>query len=348
MRILLCLVLALLAAGCRKPEPPRDARLRAPDELAKTAKGEKFQNAFANPRARALLAGSVPELAPATPQDAAALASPSLWRKLDRARRFDAVLLAGPAAELAPLLGHLAASPDFRLVRVDNWGALFVRGLPANYRPLPARDAAKNFASSADRGLYLAQTALMLEAVGQPSAARQYLDAAQEAAPRDAGVQTCIAALELSRKHYADAIEHAQAARKTDPANLAAMEIEARAFAAAGAKDQAWIVATEIKSRAGDDMNLLFLHARLASAAHAYAAEQDSLERLVRLAEQRNLSATDYRVYLGQCFARQGLARPALRELELALKDPTISARQREDLTAAVETVRARAGELAQ
>ncbi len=86
----------------------------------------------------------------------------------------------------------------------------------------------------------------------------------------------------------------------------------------------------------------------MASDAHAYSAEQDSLERLIRLAEKQNLPTTDYRVYLGQCFAHMGLARPALQQLELALKDPSLSAQQRLDLTTAAATVRARAGALAQ
>jgi uncharacterized protein (DUF736 family) len=95
-------------------------------------------------------------------------------------------------------------------------------------------------------------------------------------------------------------------------------------------------------------MNILFLHAQIASAAHAYGDEQDSLLKLVALAEKQNLRATDYRVYLGQSYAHTGLARQALEQLELALKDPSLSAPQRADLTTAAATVRARAGALAQ
>ncbi|MGH8045638.1 MAG: tetratricopeptide repeat protein [Chthoniobacterales bacterium] len=322
--------------------------MQSPAELTAAAKKQPLEKIFVNPRGRDLFAKDGLSFAAATPQDTAALASPQLWRKLDRTQRFGAVLLAGTAAELTPLLAHLAQSPDFRLEHVDNWGALFVRGLPAFYRPPDALNAARTIDNKADRGAYLAQMALMLDAVGQPSAAREYLDAALGIAPKEAEVQVCAAALELSRKHYADAIKYAQEAQKLDPKNLPALEVEARAFAAAGAADEAWRVASEIKSRAPEDMSLLFLHARLANSAHAYTDEQDSLERLVSLAEQQHLSATDYHVYLGQCFARQGLARPALQQLELALKDPAMSKQQREDLTTAVEMVRSKAGDLAQ
>jgi tetratricopeptide (TPR) repeat protein len=347
MRFPIWLALALLAAGCSPSAPPRDARLQAPTELAALAEKQKSEKIFTNPRARALLEREKLAFVPPTPQDATALVSPPLWRKLDRAQRFDAVLLAGPSSEIAPLLGHLASSPDFALVHLDNWGAFFVRGVPTLYQPPDPGEAAKNIPTANDRGLYLAQMALMLDAVNQLPSAKDYLAKAIKTAPDDPGVHVCAAAQALTRKHYPDALKHAERALKLHPGDVSALEIEARALAGAGASDAAWKVATELKSLAPDDPGILFLHARLSNAAHAYGKEQESLERLIELAEKQKLPTTDYRVYLGQCFARQGLARPALRQLELALADPAISKQQREDLTNAVETVRARAGELA-
>ncbi len=61
----------------------------------------------------------------------------------------------GPAGAFLPLARHLAESPDFRLVRVDNWGLLFVRGAGAPYAP-PSVDAEK-FSTAAERGIYLSQ-----------------------------------------------------------------------------------------------------------------------------------------------------------------------------------------------
>ena len=259
------------------------------------------------------------------------------------------MLLAGQVSEFLPLLNHLAESPDFRLVRVDNWGVLFTRGLPAPYAPAAIASISPKFKSADQRGIYLSQTALMLDAAGQQPAALEYMDAALKSAPKEPSVQVRAGALALSRKHYSEALQYTSNALELRPHDLAALEVTARTFAAAGAKDEAWKVATELKNRApADDLNILFLHARMASAAHAYSAEQDSLERLIKLAEKQNLPATDYRVYLGQCFAHMGLARPALQQLELALKDPSLSTQQRTDLTTAVETVRSHAGALAQ
>jgi tetratricopeptide (TPR) repeat protein len=335
-----------LLPGCQRPNSV-DSRLQTPHELAAAAEHTRAKNIFTNPRARALLHDQADRLAPATPEDAAAALAPKTWRRLDREKRFDAVLLAGPAGEFEPLLKHLVDSPDFRLVRVDNWGALFVRGAPSPYRPPDPGDVPHDFSRASERGAYLSQMGLMLEAVGQDSNARAYSSAAIEAAPKEAIVHVGAAALALARKDYEQAIAHSRRALELDPHNIGALEITARTLADAGAPDQAWAVANELKSRADpNDMNVLFLHARLANAAHAYGAEQDSLERLLKLAGAQGLPTVDYRVYLGQCYAHQGLARPALEQLELAAKTPDLTAKQRADLDTAITTVRSRAGTL--
>ncbi|MDD5198634.1 MAG: hypothetical protein PHC88_02440 [Terrimicrobiaceae bacterium] len=342
----LFVLLVAFGAGCQRP-PPADPRLQAPTGLMHEASARGLKNIFANPRAQPALRGRSLALAPATGEDAAAVQSPTLWRKLDRARRFDAVLLAGPVGEFLPLLTHLAASPDFHLVRADNWGALFIREPSAPYTPPEVNSISKDFPNANDRGIYLSQMALTLDAIGEVSAARAYSTAAINCAPRQPVVHIAAAALALSHKEYPRAVQHAGRALELHPHDPAALEVEARALAAAGAVEEAWVVANELKARAApDDLNALFLHARLANAAHAYGAEQDSLERLVHLAEERKLPASDYRVYLGQCYARQGLARPALDQLDLASKDPNLTAKERADLDTAIETVRKRAGTL--
>ncbi len=345
-RLASLLALVVCLAGCQK-SAPSDPRLQSPSELSREEAAHGLKNIFVNPRSRAAFSGL--PLAAAASEDAAAVQSPSLWRKLDRRERFDAVLLAGQLAEFLPLLNHLAESPDFRLARVDNWGVLFVRGAPAPYVPPAASDVTPKFPDAAQRGIYLSQAALFLDATGESAAAREYIEAAQKSAPKEASVLVRAAALQLARKQYPAALQLTGRALELKPHDLSALEIAARTLDAAGAKDEAWKVATELKNQAPDnDMNVLFLHARMASAAHAYSAEQDSLERLIQLAEKQHLPATDYRVYLGQSYAHSGLARPALQQLELALKDPSLSEQQRLDLTTAAATVRAHAGALAQ
>jgi len=79
---------------------------------------------------------------------------------------------------------------------------------------------------------------------------------------------------------------------------------------------------------------------------HTRISQAPRLKPFIALAEKQGLSATDYRVYLGQCYAKQGLARPAVEQFQRALEDSTLSATQRADITTALETVRARAGSL--
>ena len=341
------LAAAFLAAGCQKQEP-QDSRLQFPTELVKAASSQGLKKIFVNPGARPVFQNAIAALAPASPGDAMAVQAPTLWRKLDRARRFDAVLLAGPTGEFQPLLTHLAESPDFRLERVDNWGVLFVRGTPAPYVP-PDIGSLPKFPDEKQRGVFLAEMALMLDASGATSTASEFMKAAMDCAPEEPVVLVRAAALALARKRHAEALKYAGRALELHPHDLDALQIEARAYAALGAAARAWEIATELKSLApSDDMNVLFLHARMASEAHAYAAEADSLDSLIQLAEKKGLPTTDYRVYLGQCYAHQGMARPALEQFELALKDPSISAEQRADLTTAAATVRSRAGALSQ
>jgi tetratricopeptide (TPR) repeat protein len=343
MRSLLCFLFSILAlTGCQRSQPA-DPRLQSPAALAQDAAGRGLKKIFVNPEARAFFA-KLP-LAPTSPKDAAAGQSAAVWRQLDRGQRFDAVLLAGPTGAFLPLAQHLAESPDFRLTRVDNWGLLFVRGAASPYAP-PAVDA-EVFSSATERGIYLSQMALLLDAAGQVAAARDFMAAALAAAPDEPSVTTRAAALALTRKRYPEALAQVQRALAKAPHDAAALEVEARVLSAAGDREGAWAVAEDLKSRVGDrDMNALFLHARLANAAHAYQAEADSLERLVTLAQKQGLSATDYRVYLGQCYAKQGLARPALEQFQQALQDSSLPAAQRADITTALETVRSRAGSL--
>lgn len=343
MRLVVPAVLTLALAACqRAPDAPPAPNARP---LVLAAAERRLDKIFLNPRARAELAGaSAASFAPATPEDAAAALAPKTWRRLDRAHRYGAVLLAGPLGEYQPLLAHLATSPDFRLVALTPAGALFARG---GGEPFPV-PAAKDQRFDRDRGLSLARLALLLDTVGERRAARDHAEAALEEAPNDPNVRVGVAALAYAQKDYPRAMAEAQQALTLRSKDRGALEVMARTLAVTGNADAAWQVGTELKALApADDLNVLFLHARLANAARAFSAEQDSLERLIALAEKARLPTSDFRVYLGQCYARQGLARPALEQLELAAKDPNLSSEQRSDLATAIATVRSRAGNFA-
>lgn len=343
-RVFASILLASVAAitGCTRAE--QAPQVGSPTTLVEEARKQGLKNLFINPSLQ--IATGEPEAAAADLSEAAtACRTPSEWRKLDRSRRFDGVVLAGSLTEFQPLLAHLAESPDFRVALVNHWGVLFTRQRPTPYAP-PTPESVGIDAPETRPGI-LSQTAVFLDAVGLRRDASAYMDAAREAAPEDPTVCARAGALALARGRHREAIEQSDAALKIDPNHAAALEVKATALAAVGAANLAWQTAERLRSVASpDDMHVLYLHARLANAASAYTREQDSLERLVKLAESRGLPDGDYRVYLGQCYARQGLARPALEQLERAADSPGLSEDQRADIATAIETVRKHAGDL--
>ncbi len=337
---------AFFFPGCHR-QTFVDPRLQAPDDLLREVSGRHLTRLFVNPAApdEVKKSGRIPLAA--DPDDLVAVRDPAAWRRLDRIHRYDGVLLIGSTAEFAPLLSHLATAPDFRLVRVDNWGALFARASHAPFEAPDYRALEKTFTLAADRSAYFASMAVLLDAAGLPAEADECVGVAVDCAPENAPGWIAKAAVALRRRQYPLSIQNAEKALRLEKNSLPALEIEVQALVALHATDAAWRVAKILKSAAPpDDRNVLFLHARVANAAHAYEDEQRSLEALVSLAKARGTPATDYRIYLGQCYARQGLARPALEQFDLASKDSGLTADQRADIATALQSVRSRAGKL--
>ena len=89
------------------------------------------------------------------------------------------------------------------------------------------------------------------------------------------------------------------------------------------------------------DVGALWLAARCANAARAFQSEAVILEQLIALSEARGADASFYQLYLGQSYARQGLARPALRALQKAAEAPGLSDEQRRELEQEIADIRA-------
>ncbi|MGC1479434.1 MAG: hypothetical protein WA771_02935 [Chthoniobacterales bacterium] len=345
MRFLLIsvpLILLIQFAACtnQTSTAPTD---RAPLDLWESRPTDS--KTFLNPAAALALAESTDFVTHPTSDEMAALQDPGAWRRLDRRHRYDAVLLAGQPAETATLARHLAVSPDFRLERVDNWGFLFLRGLPSPVTPPPAKDIAADLPHPEDRAALIAATAVNLDIIGEFSAARELLAAARELAPEAPAVLVCAATIDLQHERYSSAVSSASQALDLTPESIPALQIAAQSFAAVGAHDQAWRVAERLIDVAPpNDIQTLFLHAQLASNARAFSREQESLERLIEITEDAGRSATSYHVYLGQSFARQGLPRPAVKHFEAALADPDLDSSQRTDLEGTVKNIRDKTG----
>ncbi len=333
---------AFLLVGC-SPDEATDSRLLAPTEL--WAARDADARLFINPEAAAALEAVGENSGPQLDLARVALDDPSAWRRLDRRERFDGVLLAGQPAETRTLARHLIQSPDFRLERLDNWGFLFSRNAPVSYRQPAPEALVPNLTDPSQRANYLAAVAVNLDTIGEFDAARDYLAAAETLAPDSPQVLVRRAYLDLQHQRHAAAVIAASQALEQDPDSAPALEIAAQSLAAVGAADRAWQVAERLLDVSDSkDPRLLFLHARLASDAHAYSREQNSLEKLVAITEQAGRSATTYRVYLGQSYARQGLPRPALVQFEAALENPDLRSDQRADLESTVANIRDKTG----
>ena len=88
-----------------------------------------------------------------------------------------------------------------------------------------------------------------------------------------------------------------------------------------------------------NDPYTLFLSARICRSLNDSAGEADSLEKLVAIGEKSAISTANYRIYLGQAYARQSLAEPALQNYRAALKSGQLDAKQAEEVQDAIKSI---------
>jgi tetratricopeptide (TPR) repeat protein len=270
---------------------------------------------------------------------------PSLWRARDRQTRFDAVWLLGEKSDYAALARHLGESPDWRLEAVDAAGVLFLRARQAaEFATEPAQQLAREMWGGANRSAFLADAALSaLAANALPESGEL-----SAAAVRNSDLSSPAAAVRartlVSLGDVRGALEESLRAVDLDPSLPLAWEVRAEACLHAGLTDDAYAAAQKAAALAPGDTGTLWLAARTANAARAFQTEAELLERLVALTAARGGDTGFYRLYLGQSYAKQGLARPALRELGLAAESPSLSAKQRSELEEEIALIRSSPG----
>jgi len=108
--------------------------------------------------------------------------------------------------------------------------------------------------------------------------------------------------------------------------------------------DEAYAASNRVVELAPGDAGALWLAARAANAARAFQSEAALLEKLIALTTGRGGDAGFYHLYLGQSYAKQGLARPALRSLEKAAAAPGLSDEQRREIEREINDLRASPG----
>lgn len=265
---------------------------------------------------------------------------PSLWRARDRAERFRAVWLLGEKSEYAPLARHLGQSPDWQLAAVDACGVLFLRQRREDeFATEPAQEFAREQGAAANRSAFLAGASLScLAANALPEAVELSRMAVRQS--QDSVRAAWVRARALtSAGDIREALAQSERALVLDPRAAEAWQTRAETLLHAGQIDDAYAAAQRGMELAPGDAGALWLAARAANAARAFQSESETLERLIALTEGRGGDAAFYQFYLGQAYARQGLARPALRALRAALAAPGLGEDQRREIEEAIRNL---------
>jgi hypothetical protein len=301
---------------------------------------------YINPQGLALARFSGPLPPRASEGETLRLArEPKLWRAQDRQARYGAVWLLGEKSDYAPLARHLGESPDWRLAAIDATGLLFVRGRSTGeFATEPAQQMARGFVGAANRSRFLAGAALAcLAAQSLPEAGELSRTSVRKSDLASASAAARALVL-LSLGQIDGALEQSARAIVLTPASSPAWQARAETLLHAGRADDAYAAAQRAAELAPGDEGALWLAARAANAANAFQSEAEILERLVALTEGRGADTGFYQLYLGQSYAKQGLARPALRALEKAAAAPGLSEEQRSELQEEIARVRESAG----
>lgn len=298
----------------------REPRLLAPVELfEKTNRLEG--RIFFNPSALYL----APLFAPTKIESGSTLAqsvklqqSLAEWRTEDRKNPFSGILLTGGDVRLSPFLEMIRSMPGWSLAAADNQGLLFVR---AQTSPeFVTLDLAKQrFAIPDHQALYLAQAAIVQQAIGQPEKARQLLGEALEISESNP-VLLDSAQFAASEGRWSDVLKTARSVLKKNPWSIQARYLEALALFESGAISKAAEKSNALAESCPNDSAILGLQARVAAQNNDPATEISSLENLVTLAKLREQPAGDYHALLGQAWARRGFPDQALENYQAALE----------------------------
>lgn len=289
---------------------------------------------YINPQGRPLARFSGPLPAEGSTTGSLRLAREAgLWRAHDRQERFAAVWLLGDKSDYAPLARHLGESPDWRLAAVDATGLVFVREPRQTEFPTePAQEVARGMWGGANRSAFLAASALNCLAANAIPESEELSQAALRNSDRSSPVAATRSRVLVSTGDIKQAVNLADRAVALDPRSGNAWQVRAEALLHAGRTDDAYASGQRAAELAPGDAGTLWLAARTANAARAFQTEAAILEQLVALTRGRGGDASFYQLYLGQSYAKQGLARPALRAFDEAARSPTLTAEQRAEL----------------
>ena len=277
---------------------------------------------------------------------AQAVASPPLFRLLDRKQHFDTLLFVGDPSQYRALLDHLVERKDFALAYVDHTSMVFKRSTPAPWalKDLAAVRARLGQMTAGETADFLALTAAKLTTARRESDAKSLLDEALALDAKCVDAWNALAGYEMERGEFANALEDTGRALSLDAKHLGALATRTQVFYATKRYNEAYALSKQVVERLPDDPNVLFKHAQIAHEAHAYTTEIATLEKLIALAEADQRSTTGYRLYLAQACTAAGKAQPAIDNFTRVLADPDLPADQRKFSTESLERIKNRSG----
>ena len=318
----------------------RDIRLLAPVELLQAAgsgEGRVFLNSPALSSAR-LLTHHLVSRAPDAAAIQALTTSPVRWREAHRESPFNTILLATPLDNSRQLVEMLAASPEWRLVQIDNQGLLYQRET-SEPAPMPGQ---QQFSNKRDSAIHDAQAAMVMHFLGKNKNARDLMESARSTAPRDPSVLTQAATLSAALNQWPSAKKEAEAALREDSSSIQARYLLALALLETGNIPAAAREAETLSTQNSSAPSVLWLVARISRESKDPAAEIAALEKLLALAKKQNEEPTIIHIHLAQAWAKRGFATQALENYKAALKGD-LPPKQRAKLENAMSTIQSRA-----
>jgi tetratricopeptide (TPR) repeat protein len=277
---------------------------------------------------------------------AQAVANPTLFRQLDRRNRFDTLLFVGDPSQYRTLLDHLIERKDFTLSYVDHTSLVFKRAAAAPWTTKNLAEIRSRLGTLTKReeAEFLALTAAKLTAAHREADAKSLLDEALALDSKSVEAWSALAAYQMNRGEFADALIAADRALSLAPKHLGALATRTQVFYATKRYNEAYALSQRLVELLPDDPNVLFKHAQIAHEAHAYKTEITALEKLIALAEAEQRSTTGYRLYLAQAHTAAGQAQPAIDNFTRVLADPELPADQRKFSLESIERIKSRTG----
>lgn len=273
---------------------------------------------------------------------ARAAQDPVLFRQMHRQIGFDALWISGDSGTSAPLIDSLVNDVDWSPWYVDHQGVVFCRASSGTNPPLEIGPSNQSLLRRSELARVKAAVATHLSALRRVGEARRVMGEAKEASTNEADVWVAEARLELDEGRWESALAAVSKALGMRRNYVPALSVKARTLYALGRFAEAFGYSRKLVERAGGDPLVLFNHAKIAHELRLFGEEIETLKTLIEVVERDGGWVAGYRIYLGQAYAAIGEGDLALKEIDAASVDSSLSPDQKAFVREALEKLRHR------